>query len=466
VAHPDDDYMGSTVAAHEPTQLLPQVLAPNAVAGTQGLDVSNHQGTVNWGSVAAAGAKFVYMKATEGTTFVDGQFNANYTGSTNAGLYRGAYHFALPDVSSGAIQANFFIDHGGGWTPDGITLPPVIDIEYNPYGSTCYGLSPAAMSAWLADFANTVHARTNRWPVIYSTTDWWSTCTGNDPGFAGNSPLWIARYSTSAGVLPAGWPFYTFWQYNDVGAFPGDQDVFNGAIDQLGRFATGDGGGDDPIVQHYQQVGGPTSYLGDPVGGEVAVGQGTEQDYRNGLIDYSANTGAWAVHGAIVDHFRELSGAAGALGFPTTDESGTPDGVGRFNHFDNADGSGDASIYWTPSTGAWSVHGAIHAKWAALGWETFLGYPTTDETGTPDGVGRFNHFNGADGASIYWSPSTGAWSVHGAIRAKWAQLGWERSTLGYPTSDEFAIPGGRRSNFEHGAIEWNASNGSTTVINN
>jgi uncharacterized protein with LGFP repeats len=145
------------------------------------------------------------------------------------------------------------------------------------------------------------------------------------------------------------------------------------------------------------------------------------------------------------------------LGYPTTDETGTPDGVGRFNHFAN-----NGSIYWTPSTGAWSIHGAIRAKWASMGWElSVLGYPTTDETGTPDGVGRFNHFSSTDGwgGSIYWTPSTGAWSIHGAIRAEWASMGWERSCLRYPVSDEFAIPGGRQSNLQGGVITFSWATG-------
>lgn len=44
-------------------------------------------------------------------------------------------------------------------------------------------------------------------PVIYSTTDWWTTCTGNSAAFAGNSPLWIARYASTVGTLPAGWEY-------------------------------------------------------------------------------------------------------------------------------------------------------------------------------------------------------------------------------------------------------------------
>ena len=83
---------------------------------------------------------------------------------------------------------------------------------------------------------------------------------------------------------------------------------------------------------------------------------------------------------------------------------------------------------------------------------------------TPDGIGRYNHFSGTGGASIYWTPQTGAWAIYGAIRQHWAALGWERGLLGYPTSDEFNIPGGRRNNLVHGAIEWYAANGATTAI--
>ena len=64
------------------------------------------------------------------------------------------------------------------------------------------------------------------------------------------------------------------------------------------------------------------------------------------------------------------------------------------------------SIYWSPATGAFEVHGLIRVKWAQLGGEReFLGFPLTDELGTPDGIGRFNHF---EGGSIYWTPETGA----------------------------------------------------------
>jgi uncharacterized protein with LGFP repeats len=112
------------------------------------------------------------------------------------------------------------------------------------------------------------------------------------------------------------------------------------------------------------------------------------------------------------------------------------------------------------------VLGAIRADWAKTGWEQGPeGYPTTDETATPDGIGRYNHFTGHNGfaASIYWTPGTGAHELHGAIRAQWASLGWERSRLGYPTSDEFGITGGRQNNFQHGTISWYSANGAIVV---
>src|SRR5207245_1750013 len=116
-------------------------------------------------------------------------------------------------------------------------------------------------------------------------------------------------------------------------------------------------------------------------------------------------------------------------------------GVGRFNHFTKLSTGDNGSIYWTPTWGAWSIHGLIRNEWAALGWETGLcGYPITDESTCPDGVGKFNHFS--KGASIYFTPGTGAHEVHGSIRNKWQALGWEGGVCGYPQTDETPCPDG------------------------
>jgi hypothetical protein len=221
------------------------------------------------------------------------------------------------------------------------------------------------------------------------------------------------------------------------------------------------------ILTHYRALGGPNSVLGFPDTAEYPVQQsssGRATAFRDGAIVWSPQTGAWSLHGAIYAKWWALGGATGVIGYPITDETVTPDHVGRFNHFS---GAGGASVYWSPSTGAWSIHGAIRAKWASMGWETGpLGYPTSDETGTPDGLGRFNHFNGSGGASVYWTARYGAWSIRGAIRAKWASMGWETGFLGYPVSDEQYLPTGPGATTHFasgGSIYWSTFTGAWSV---
>lgn len=114
---------------------------------------------------------------------------------------------------------------------------------------------------------------------------------------------------------------------------------------------------------------------------------------------------------------------------------------------------GKCICYDDHSSAAYLVYGAIYQKWVEVGGLNY-GAPSTDELPTPDGVGRFNHFNGGT-ASIYWTPETGAHAIYGDIRKLWSELGWETSYLGYPTSDEQNFPeGGRANSFQHGDICW------------
>jgi uncharacterized protein with LGFP repeats len=91
---------------------------------------------------------------------------------------------------------------------------------------------------------------------------------------------------------------------------------------------------------------------------------------------------------AIDDKYAGLGGNAGLLGAPLDVERPTADGVGRFRAYLNG------SLYWSPTTGAHEVHGAIRDKWSQLQAERgFLGYPLTDDATPADGIGRFNSPN-------------------------------------------------------------------------
>lgn len=210
-------------------------------SGLPGLTTSHWQGSVNWTSVRNSGVQFAYIKATEGTSYKDPGFNANYPAAYYAGVIRGAYHFARPNLSSGAAQADYFVNNGGAWSADNLTLPGALGLEWNPYGATCYGLTPTQMRTWISDFYNRYKARTSRDVVIHTTTDWWNTCTGSWTGMATKSPLWIAHYTTATSTtLPAGWSSttWTFWQYTGTGSASGvtgqvDRNVFNGSRARL-----------------------------------------------------------------------------------------------------------------------------------------------------------------------------------------------------------------------------------------
>jgi GH25 family lysozyme M1 (1,4-beta-N-acetylmuramidase) len=224
----------AVVAAAAGLALTTTSPASAATWGPAGIDVSHYQGTINWSSVKAAGISFAYIKATEGTTYTDPQFSANYLHAYNAKVIRGAYHFAQPGSSSGASQATFFATHGGAWSRDNLTLPGMLDLE-----GGCYGLSTTSMRNWILDFYNTYKAKTTRDVVIYTSPSWWNTCTGSWSGMSAKSPLFVANWTSAANpTIPAGFPYATIWQYTDSGSVSGvsgavDRDKFNGDSSRL-----------------------------------------------------------------------------------------------------------------------------------------------------------------------------------------------------------------------------------------
>jgi GH25 family lysozyme M1 (1,4-beta-N-acetylmuramidase) len=215
-------------SAHSP-QLLQQLAAapatmpPPAEAGALGVDVADFQhpggAAIDWGQVAAAGYKFAFIKVTEGDYYANPYYASDLAQAKAAGLYVAGYHFAIPNVSDGASQADYAIANGG-YTPDGHTLPLALDIEYNPYGAECYGMSPAQIVSWVSAFTAEVQRVTSQLPIIYTTADWWNTCTGGSTG-SGADPLWVAGYVSGSPPLPAGWGNWTFWQYTSRGSVPG-----------------------------------------------------------------------------------------------------------------------------------------------------------------------------------------------------------------------------------------------------
>lgn len=116
----------------------------------------------------------------------------------------------------------------------------MLDMEYNPYdGNDCYDLSASDMVAWISDFGETYKSQTGRYPMIYTTADWWSTCTGDSTDFSQYYPLVLAQYADSISTVPGGWPYQSFWQNSDAYSYGGDSEIWNGDEASLQTFSKG-----------------------------------------------------------------------------------------------------------------------------------------------------------------------------------------------------------------------------------
>ena len=212
------------------------------------------------------------------------------------------------------------------------------------------------------------------------------------------------------------------------------------------------------IDAKYSQV---SSTVGPPTDGlyhwVARNGGGCYRRYVNGIIFYNTAWGAHEIHGAILTHYLQMT--FNVLGYPSTDETVDPlKPAGHYSEFE-----GYSRIYWSPNTGAWTILGAILARWNSDQGDNpkkplvrdIVGYPTSDETDGPNG-GKYNNF--VQG-SIYWHPNTGAHEVHHAIHKHYLSLGGPNSYLGYPTTDETTEGNSQFNAFTGGWIYWTPSYG-------
>jgi GH25 family lysozyme M1 (1,4-beta-N-acetylmuramidase) len=222
-------------AAHSPA-LLRELAGPLSRTGlaastlAEGVDVAadQHPGdaAVGWGQVAAAGYTFAAVKATEGDYYANPWYAGDAAGAAAAGLTVTGYHFAIPNESGGAAQADFAVSHLGGTT--GGTRRLAVDLEYDPYTGTdrtnqCYGLSAAQLVSWIGAFTREAQRLTGQTPVIYTAGAWWSACTGDSTAFSAG-PLWVAGYGSgqpARPIVPAAWRSWTYWQFTSAGTVPG-----------------------------------------------------------------------------------------------------------------------------------------------------------------------------------------------------------------------------------------------------
>ena len=198
----------------------------------RGIDISHHQGKIDWDALQKDPVDFVYMKATEGNDYLDSEFKRNWKESKRVGIPRGAYLF-MTFCSPPEQQAKFFIKKV---PKDQEALPPVIDVEFN---AGCKNVpSNEEMQDRLEVVYDKLHEAYGVEPIVYTTPAFY------EKHLLGTSidRFWVASW----GVWPFWKPNWLIWQTvagelsesnGDINSLDSlvDRDVLRGSLEDLRR---------------------------------------------------------------------------------------------------------------------------------------------------------------------------------------------------------------------------------------
>ena len=193
-----------------------------------GIDISHYQENIDWerlrnASLNSSPVSFVFIKATEGVTLLDDNFNLNFFKARQNDFVRGVYHFFVPNIDARA-QALFFLKQVHLEPGD---LPPVLDVE--KIGDLTVSQLQKAVKTWL----DIVEKEYGVKPIIY-TGYRFKLSYLNSPQFD-EYPYWIAHYYVEKLEYKGKW---SFWQHTDCGKVTGiqgnvDCNIFNGTYEEL-----------------------------------------------------------------------------------------------------------------------------------------------------------------------------------------------------------------------------------------
>lgn len=193
-----------------------------------GIDAARFQKSINWNTARRNGVNFAFLKATEGGDLLDVSFKDHWRGAGRADVARGAYHFYY-FCTAPEVQARWFIRN----VPKAKgALPPVLDMEWNPFSPTCATVRPPAseVRAQMRTWLRIVEAHYGQRPIIYTTPKFYRE---NGLGRFNGYDFWLR---TTAKTPREAYPgqSWTFWQYSATGLIDGirgevDLNAFSGS---------------------------------------------------------------------------------------------------------------------------------------------------------------------------------------------------------------------------------------------
>ena len=197
----------------------------------RGVDVSSYQGNIDWAVLSKQNITFAFIKATEGSSFVDKHFMQNWKEASKTSLWVGAYHF-FSFESTGNAQAAHFISTVGSLHQ---SLPPVIDIEYYEVKSD-KSFSRDKIRDELKALIHELEKHYGVLPILYVTKETYNDFV-KDNIF--DCPLWVRNVISEPGFVQD--DAWTFWQYSNrhhLAGYSGveryiDMNVYNGDLDQF-----------------------------------------------------------------------------------------------------------------------------------------------------------------------------------------------------------------------------------------
>lgn len=202
-----------------------------------GIDISRHQGNIDWNAVARAGTRFAFIKATDGGDHLDPKFHENWRAARAAGIPRGAYHFVYW-CRPAHEQVAWFVQNVPA---EQDALPPVLDLEWNNGSSCKHSLTRDEVLEKVRVLLAGMEAHTGKVPIIYTDINFHRDVL---EGVQLDNPMWLRSVAAQPHERYRNRPF-TFWQYTQTGTVPGirgsvDRNAFYGSEqDWIQFFLTG-----------------------------------------------------------------------------------------------------------------------------------------------------------------------------------------------------------------------------------
>lgn len=239
-----------------------------------GVDVSRHQASINWGAARGGGVEFAYIKVTEGVGYVDPKVDQHLSGARLAGVVTGLYHFARPDTNGAAADAAHFAAQVNKRDSAGPgNLPPCLDLEERTRGS----LAGINLEPWVAQFLAEARRLTGRRQfMLYASASFLRDRLKGMAWLDQDCLIWVAHYGRDPGS--PGWRDgrTVMHQYTSTGRIPGygsniDRNVAWVPLADLTQGAVAPGPPGPPpdgvyVVQPGDSLGGIAAKLNYPGG--------------------------------------------------------------------------------------------------------------------------------------------------------------------------------------------------------